>query len=62
MRQAIADAIARARPELEPLAVEHLGVFGSEARGEASFDSDVDVLVHLRQPIRASSRRESRAA
>jgi predicted nucleotidyltransferase len=50
MNPAIAAAIARAWPELEQLGVEHLDVFGSEARGEASADSDVDVLVHLRKP------------
>ncbi len=50
MKPEIADAILRAWPELERLGVEHLDVFGSEARGEASTSSDVDALVHLRMP------------
>jgi len=50
MNPAIAAAISNAWPELEQLGVEHIDVFGSEARGEASAASDVDVLVHLRKP------------
>lgn len=32
-------------PELKHLGVRHLSLFGSVARGEATSDSDVDVLV-----------------
>ena len=32
------------------MGVEHLDVFGSEARGVTTANSDVDVLVHLRGP------------
>jgi hypothetical protein len=35
--------------ELRLLGVSHAGVFGSLARGEASADSDIDVLVELDQ-------------
>jgi len=31
--------------------VEELGVFGSVARGDDRFDSDVDILVTLNQPL-----------
>jgi predicted nucleotidyltransferase len=50
MNPEIAAAIARAWPELEQLGVEHIDIFGSEARGEASNSSDVDLLVQLREP------------
>jgi predicted nucleotidyltransferase len=50
MKPEIAEAITRAWPELEKLGVEHIDVFGSEARGDASSSSDVDVLVKLRVP------------
>ncbi len=50
MRSEVVAAIKQAWPELERLGVEHLDVFGSEARGEATVGSDVDVLVHLRTP------------
>jgi hypothetical protein len=50
MKPEIAAAITKAWPELEKLGVEHIDVFGSEARGDASSSSDVDVLVQLRAP------------
>jgi predicted nucleotidyltransferase len=50
MKPEIAAAITGAWPELQRLGVEHVDVFGSEARGEASRSSDVDVLVYLRTP------------
>ncbi len=50
MKPEIAAAIAHVWPELEQLGVEHIDVFGSEARGDASRSSDVDVLVHLSKP------------
>jgi len=37
-------------PELKELGVRHLSVFGSVARGEATSDSDVDVLVDFGSP------------
>lgn len=38
-------------PELKArYGVERIGVFGSVARNEAGPESDVDVVVHLRQP------------
>ncbi len=50
MKPEIAAILTQAWPELEKLGVEHLDVFGSEARGEATSSSDVDVLVQLRAP------------
>lgn len=50
MKPEIAEAITKAWPELEKLGVEHIDVFGSEARGDASNSSDVDVLAKLRVP------------
>lgn len=50
MNPDILTALTTAWPELEALGVEHLDVFGSEARGEATPESDVDVIVHLRKP------------
>ena len=40
-----------AAPILERYGVEYAGVFGSVARGENTPDSDVDVLVVLKQPL-----------
>lgn len=34
-----------AKPLLDRYGVQRIGVFGSTARGEAGFDSDVDILV-----------------
>ena len=48
MRTDIAAMILGAWPELEALGVEHLDLFGSEARGTSGATSDVDVLVHFR--------------
>ena len=50
MSPEIVAAVRTLWPELEKLGVEHLDVFGSEARGEATLSSDVDILVHLRTP------------
>jgi predicted nucleotidyltransferase len=50
MNPDLVTAITAAWAELEALGVEHLDVFGSEARGEATPESDVDVIVHLRRP------------
>lgn len=40
-----------AAPILERYGVRYAGVFGSVARGEHTPDSDVDVLVVLKQPV-----------
>ena len=48
MNPEITTAITHAWPELVELGVEHLDVFGSQARGTGDPQSDVDVLVHLR--------------
>ena len=40
-----------AAPILERYGVRYAGVFGSVARGENTPDSDVDVLVVLKQPV-----------
>ena len=37
-------------PILERNDIESAGVFGSYARGEATSDSDIDILVRLRSP------------
>lgn len=46
-RDDILEKLAASRPELDQFHVESLSVFGSVARGEASDDSDVDVLVEF---------------
>ena len=43
--------LSEARSELADLGVSSLDLFGSVARGEASTDSDVDLLVEFKQPI-----------
>jgi hypothetical protein len=50
MKSEIVATIARAWPELERLGVQHIDLFGSEARGEATPTSDVDLLVEMRVP------------
>lgn len=39
------------KPILKSYGVEYAGVFGSFARGETHQDSDIDILVHLKEPI-----------
>jgi len=41
------DGLRRLSPELAVRHVARIGVFGSLARGEATTDSDIDVLVEL---------------
>ena len=43
--------MSEARSELADLGVRSLDLFGSVARGEASTDSDVDLLVEFNRPI-----------
>lgn len=50
MKSEVIDAIAGAWPQLSSMGVEHLDLFGSQARGDAKEQSDVDVLLHLRSP------------
>ena len=50
MNPQIADAILRSWPLLVAMGVEHLDIFGSMARGEGGPNSDLDVLVYLREP------------
>src|SRR5277367_258501 len=45
--QYVLDTLRAHEAELQRLGVAHAAVFGSVARGEASADSDVDVLVDL---------------
>lgn len=35
----------------EQSGISYLGLFGSHARGDASADSDVDLLVHYERPV-----------
>ena len=51
-RSEVLSRIKRYRPEFEALGVEHLRVFGSVARGEASAASDVDVMATFRPRLR----------
>ena len=39
------------RSELQAMGAEHVSLFGSVARGEATAESDVDVLVKLSEPV-----------
>ncbi len=39
------------RSELEAVGVEHLSLFGSVARDEATSESDIDVLVRFKESI-----------
>ncbi|MDO9415730.1 nucleotidyltransferase family protein [Pararhizobium sp.] len=39
------------RAEFEAAGVEHLSLFGSVARNEATAESDIDVLVKLSDPV-----------
>ncbi|MGA2590504.1 MAG: nucleotidyltransferase domain-containing protein [Bryobacteraceae bacterium] len=51
------DTLRTHESELRRLGVSHAAVFGSIARGEASVDSDIDVLVELDQdrPLASSN-------
>lgn len=43
----VLEALRAREPELRRFGVSHAAVFGSVARGEATPDSDIDVLVEL---------------
>jgi uncharacterized protein len=46
-RDQIISSLALIKPELEANGVAHLDVFGSRARGDASDDSDLDILIEV---------------
>lgn len=39
--------LAELKPHLKAEGVEHLAIFGSRARGDNRFDSDIDILVDV---------------
>lgn len=43
--------VDRAKPILKKYKVKKAGIFGSYARGEASSDSDIDLLIETFKPI-----------
>ncbi|HET6567130.1 MAG TPA: nucleotidyltransferase domain-containing protein [Rhodothermales bacterium] len=50
-REGVLEILSGYKPEFERLyGVTALGIFGSVARGEARPDSDVDVVVQMREP------------
>lgn len=50
-REAILKELRRIKPDLEQLyGVTKIGIFGSFARNEIREDSDVDVVVEMREP------------
>ena len=46
-REEIVSVLAVIKPELQADGVAHLDVFGSQARGDASDGSDLDVLIEV---------------
>ena len=46
-REQAIDRISNAEPEIRPLGVKRLSLFGSVLRNEARCDSDVDILVQF---------------
>ena len=50
-RDQILSAIQQNQPELTNLGVKSLAVFGSVARGEATVESDIDILVAFHGPV-----------
>ncbi|MGB3947683.1 MAG: nucleotidyltransferase domain-containing protein [Bacteroidia bacterium] len=50
-KQAIIESITIEKPYLqEHFGVEEIALFGSYARGEENTDSDIDILVSIKQP------------
>jgi uncharacterized protein len=49
-REAIQQQLAQLQPDLAQFDVHSLALFGSVARGEATADSDLDLLVTFNQP------------
>jgi len=50
-RQEILKILAQHRDELKEYGVESLSLFGSVSRGEATPESDIDVLVEFSRPV-----------
>ena len=50
-RDQILSLIQKNRPALTRLGVTSLAVFGSVARGEATSESDIDILVTFQDPV-----------
>jgi len=50
-RDLIVRTLRERRPDLELLGVSRVALFGSIARDEATFDSDVDLLVEFQGPV-----------
>ena len=50
-REEITRILVSHRKELEALGVRSLALFGSVVRGEATSDSDVDILVEFSKPV-----------
>ena len=51
-RETVLDLLSRSRQELKNLGVRKLALFGSVARNEARFSSDVDLLVECEPSLR----------
>jgi predicted nucleotidyltransferase len=50
-RQAVLEELRRRQPEFERLyGVTKIGIFGSLARNESRSNSDIDVVVQMREP------------
>ncbi len=50
-RDKVLEIIAAHRQQLEAMGVKSLDLFGSVARDEASYDSDVDFFVEFNRPV-----------
>jgi hypothetical protein len=50
-KKQILETIREHMPEIARFGVRRLSLFGSIARGDASQDSDVDILVELEKPL-----------
>ncbi len=51
MRKDIEDIKQKISPVLERHGIKKVGLFGSVARGEMKEDSDIDILVEIKEPI-----------
>ena len=54
LRDQLKQALNGARPALSRAGVSHLAVFGSQARGQASSSSDLDILVDVNEGAKFS--------